>query len=169
MIIVSGFPRSGTSMMMRILEKGGLKIIDDGFGKNEANPNGFYEVFNQKTAPQWRLNPADGDAVKIPAPWILKTCGNDHTVIFMEREPSEIIASMRKLFDPTLWFLTNLLSVMRLWLMNRHHVVINYNKVLEDPRKELSKIKGMLPDFEEAIKVVDQKLYRNRKKEEICH
>jgi hypothetical protein len=44
MIVVSGLPRSGSSMMMRMLEVGGARILTDGVRKpDEHNPNGYYE------------------------------------------------------------------------------------------------------------------------------
>lgn len=42
--IVSGLPRSGTSMMMRMLEAGGMEVVTDGIRKaKENNPQGYYE------------------------------------------------------------------------------------------------------------------------------
>ncbi len=42
--IVSGLPRSGTSMMMKMLEAGGMEIVADNIRKaDEDNPHGYYE------------------------------------------------------------------------------------------------------------------------------
>ena len=66
--IVSGIPRSGTSMMMRMLERGGLEPLTD--AEREAdldNPNGYYELEAVKTTrdnADW-LNDAPGKAVKM--------------------------------------------------------------------------------------------------------
>ena len=44
-IVVSGLPRSGTSMMMKMLEAGGLTIMTDGVREaDEDNPRGYYEL-----------------------------------------------------------------------------------------------------------------------------
>jgi len=42
--IVSGLPRSGTSMMMKILEAGGIPVLADHIRSADIdNPNGYYE------------------------------------------------------------------------------------------------------------------------------
>ena len=70
-IVVSGLPRSGTSMMMRLLERGGVPLLTDGVRTpNEDNPKGYYEFERVKKLPQgdysW-LPEAQGKAVKIIA------------------------------------------------------------------------------------------------------
>ena len=43
-IVVSGLPRSGTSMMMKMLEVGRQPILTDNLREADANnPNGYYE------------------------------------------------------------------------------------------------------------------------------
>ena len=43
--IVSGLERSGTSMMMQILYKGGMPVaFDKSRPPNEHNPKGYYEL-----------------------------------------------------------------------------------------------------------------------------
>ena len=43
-VVVSGLPRSGTSMAMRMLEAGGLPLVTDGLRTaDDSNPNGYYE------------------------------------------------------------------------------------------------------------------------------
>ena len=42
--VVSGLPRSGTSMMMKMLEAGGMQILTDNLRTaDENNPKGYYE------------------------------------------------------------------------------------------------------------------------------
>ena len=42
--IVSGLPRSGTSMMMKMLEAGGMQVLTDNIRTpDEDNPKGYYE------------------------------------------------------------------------------------------------------------------------------
>ena len=66
--IVSGLPRSGTSMMMQILEAGGIPILTDNIRKfDEDNPKGYYEfepVKKTKNDPSW-VPKAKGKAIKI--------------------------------------------------------------------------------------------------------
>src|SRR5215472_863985 len=86
-IVVSGLPRSGTSMMMRMLEAGGVPVITDGLRQADAdNPNGYYEYEPVKLLKQdssW-LPQARGKAVKMV---YLLLCdlppGLRHDVIFM--------------------------------------------------------------------------------------
>jgi len=97
-ILVSGLPRSGSSMMMRMLEAGGVPILTDGVRKpDEDNPNGYYEFERAK-----RLNDdlswvrdARGMAVKLLyCPVIYKLPADfQYKVIFMRRDLGEVVAS----------------------------------------------------------------------------
>ena len=66
--IVSGLPRSGTSMMMRILEAGGMPVLVDAARPADVdNPNGYYEFEPAKSIREdasW-LTQAEGRAVKM--------------------------------------------------------------------------------------------------------
>ena len=66
--IVSGLPRSGTSMMMQMLQAGGIPILTDNVRQaDDDNPRGYYEfepVKRTKQDPSW-LNAANGKAVKM--------------------------------------------------------------------------------------------------------
>ncbi len=166
MIVVSGFPRSGTSMMMRILEKGGLVPIAEIDNPSDANPNGLYEPIGIGHNPDWRIDETQGDCIKIVAPFIRKV-KKQCTTIFMLRDFDEIIASYSKYANPAKWAYNHLLSVVVDLIKDKNVIYVNYNKVMENPEKELSKIKHLVPYFDKALKVVDPKLYRN-KKEEIC-
>ncbi len=171
MIIVSGFPRSGTSMMMKILEKGGLKPIKDNIKIKESNPNGCYETVGITTyPPDWRIDSKEGNCRKIVAPHIMRMKGS-YPIIYMTRDLDEVIASFAKLITDTLkvksspakWAYKYLLGIMKGWLKDKNVIYMDYNKIMENPEKELEKLKDLLPNFEEAVKVVDPKLYRNRK------
>ena len=67
-VIVSGLPRSGTSMMMQMLDRGGLDVLADGVRvADEDNPRGYYEfepVKRTKQDDSW-LTQAAGKAVKM--------------------------------------------------------------------------------------------------------
>ena len=66
--VVSGLPRSGTSMMMRILEAGGMDVLTDQIRTADVdNPRGYYEfepVKKTKDDPSW-IPEAAGKAVKM--------------------------------------------------------------------------------------------------------
>ena len=67
-IVVSGLPRSGTSLMMQMLRAGGLPVLsDDQRAPDEDNPRGYLElerIKNLRTDQRW-LDEAPGKAVKI--------------------------------------------------------------------------------------------------------
>src|SRR5512141_2581353 len=89
-IIVSGLPRSGTSMMMKMLAEGGLTIITDQIrNADEDNPNGYYEFEPVKQLADGQfdwLAGANGKVVKIISA-LLEYLPRDYhyKVIFMER------------------------------------------------------------------------------------
>ena len=96
--IVSGLPRSGTSMMMQMLEAGGLNILTD--GKRQAdddNPKGYYEFEKAKQLQIDRtwLPDADNKVVKIIAQLLPFLPPKPHIfqVIFMQRPIDEVVAS----------------------------------------------------------------------------
>src|SRR5258708_6773586 len=99
--IVSGLPRSGTSMMMKMLEAGGLQALTDNIrAADEDNPKGYFEfervkqIENDKT---W-LEDARGRVVKLISA-LLKHLppSYNYKVIFMRRAMPEILASQRQM------------------------------------------------------------------------
>ena len=100
--VVSGLPRSGTSMMMKMLEAGGiLPIIDNIRTADEDNPKGYYEFERVKAIDkgdtEWVAD-AQGKSVKVISA-LLKHLPSDHQyrVIFIRRHMDEILASQRKM------------------------------------------------------------------------
>ena len=100
-IVVSGLPRSGTSMMMRMLAAGGVPILtDDRRAPDANNPLGYFEFEPVKdlasgAEPRW-LDQARGKAVKIVSfllTWLPET--HEYQVIFMRRGLREMTASQR--------------------------------------------------------------------------
>ena len=87
--IVSGLPRSGTSMMMKMLEAGGIELLIDRVRVADAdNPKGYYEFERVKqieTDQAW-LPEAQGKAVKMISA-LLRHLPADcrYRIIFMER------------------------------------------------------------------------------------
>lgn len=99
--IVSGLPRSGTSMMMQMLQAGGIPILTDNVRQaDDDNPRGYYEfepVKRTKQDPSW-LNAANGKAVKMVY-LLLRDLPADYRyrVIFMQRPLPEVIASQKSM------------------------------------------------------------------------
>jgi hypothetical protein len=183
-IIVSGLPRSGTSMMMRMLEKAGVTILTDQIRKrDEDNLLGYYEyepvksLYNDNS---WLVK-AEGKAIKIVSP-LLKTITPEfnYKVIFMERKIEEILASQEKMMkrrneiqkidNKTMeGIYRKHLREIKKWLAEQHYietVYIDYNKAVEGPIQWVEKIVYFLELSENAetlAQAVNPNLYRQRK------
>lgn len=101
--VVSGMPRSGTSMMMQMLEAAGFPIATDGQRFADVdNPKGYYELEVVKRLPKDAsfLKSIVGQVVKVVAP-LLRFLPPiyDYRVIFMERDLDEVLASQREMLD----------------------------------------------------------------------
>ncbi|MCC6726752.1 MAG: alkaline phosphatase family protein [Saprospiraceae bacterium] len=100
-VVVSGLPRTGTSMMMQMLEAGGLPVFTDKERTaDESNPKGYYEheaVKNLAKDKNW-LPQANGKAVKVIA-HLLKHLPMHYRykVVFMERDLVEVVSSQQKM------------------------------------------------------------------------
>ncbi len=182
--IVAGLPRSGTSMLMKMLEAGGLPALTDHVrAADEDNPKGYYEFEQVKQIEHdtsW-IEGARGHAVKmvsallrhLPASYAYK-------IIFIRRAMPEILASQRKMLvhrgEPTNtvddaamaeMFEKHLRAVDQ-WLMTRANVqvlYVSYNDVLTEPVVQASRINVFLGgglDEQAMVEVVDPDLYRNR-------
>lgn len=102
-IVVSGLPRAGTSMMMQILRAGGIPVVTDGVrSADEDNPRGYLELESIKTLDRhatW-LKPYRGKAVKIVSPLLPRMPDTEtYKVIFMRRDIDELLASQRAMLD----------------------------------------------------------------------
>jgi predicted AlkP superfamily phosphohydrolase/phosphomutase/tetratricopeptide (TPR) repeat protein len=100
-VVVSGLPRSGTSMLMQMLVAGGLPAVTDGLRQaDEDNPRGYFEyepVKHMRGDGSW-LKDAKGKAVKIVAPLIPDVpLDTAMRVVFIERDLDEILASQGKM------------------------------------------------------------------------
>jgi predicted AlkP superfamily phosphohydrolase/phosphomutase/tetratricopeptide (TPR) repeat protein len=98
-VVVSGLPRSGTSMMMQMLAAGGLELWTDGVRQpDEDNPHGYHEHGAARRLAEdasW-LPQARGRAVKIVAPLLSRLpAGEQYRIILMRRDLAATIASQR--------------------------------------------------------------------------
>jgi hypothetical protein len=183
--IVSGLPRSGTSMMMRMLEAGGLRPLTDEIrSADNDNPQGYYEFERVKQLDKgditW-LPQAKGKAVKIISALLRHLPPEyDYRVIFMRRSTEEILASQTKMLqrrgepvgrvsDEELAILYEKhLKQIYDWLETQTNVSVldvNYNRLVSHPDEELTAVNRFLGghlDVERMTGVVDARLYRNR-------
>ena len=182
--VVSGLPRSGTSLMMKMLESGEMEILIDDVRQADAdNPQGYYEFERVKRIKQdqaW-LEDARGKAVKMVSALLKHLPGGyAYKVIFMRRKMEEILASQKRMLvrreEPTdkasdkamtAWFHKHLKQV-EAWLAiqpNIDVIYVSYNEILEDPVQQAQRVNQFLGnalDEETMVGVVDQRLYRQR-------
>ncbi|HEX9332795.1 MAG TPA: sulfotransferase [Anaerolineales bacterium] len=183
-IVVSGLPRSGTSMMMRMLAEGGLPAITDELRRPDPdNPKGYFEfeTVRQMSAGNiaWLAN-AGGKAVKVISALLEYLPPNyAYKVIFLEREIKEILISQRKMLanrneastanDAEIEAqIRTHLSVMKPWLVrqpNMEVLYVNYNMLMAKPGPLCEQITEFLElplNQTRMLAVPDRHLYRNR-------
>jgi Sulfotransferase domain len=181
--IVSGLPRSGTSMMMQMLEAGGIPILkDDVRQADEDNPKGYYEFERVKKIAddQAWLDEARGRAVKMVSALLPQLPNNyQYKLIFMRRRMEEILASQKVMLDrreqpaqvgdeKMALFFQNHLKQIEKWVSEQPNIdwlQIHYNEMIADPSEPVEKINQFLGgglDTERMRGVVDRTLYRER-------
>jgi len=183
-IIVSGLPRSGTSMMMKMLAEGGLATVVDALRQaDEDNPNGYFEIEASKSLKdgekKW-LYAAQGKVVKVIS-YLLEFLPDDfsYDVIFMEREIGEVLASQRKMLqrrnetstltdaEMETQFREHLRAV-KYWAArkpNMRILFVKYSQMVEAPETLCKSIVDFLEiplDLKAMQSVPNQSLYRNR-------
>ena len=183
-IIVSGLPRSGTSMMMRMLAEGGLSILTDELRRpDDDNPNGYFELEVVRQLKQgnfaW-LKESNGRVVKVISA-LLEYLPQEYQykIIFMERDAGETLASQKKMLDHRgqesklsddemeRQFHQHL-SAMKPWLVrqpNMDVLYVNYNALMAEPKPFCEKViefLGLPLNENQMLAVPDGQLYRNR-------
>lgn len=173
--IVSGIPRSGTSMIMRCLEQGGFPILVDNVASPDINnPNGYYQYAPSAYVDeysQW-IDLATNKALKIIAPRIpYLPLDRQYKVIFMERTPEETIASQLK-FSPNVETPEQILACRNntyAWI--RFHSIplhiVSYNEIMLASDKSsifqgIADFIGTSLDISKMNQVPVNELYRNR-------
>lgn len=183
-VVVSGLPRSGTSMMMKMLAEGGLTIVTDSQREaDEDNPNGYFEVELSKKLKDGEINwiyDAQGKTVKVIS-YLLEFLPNDldYDIIFMDREIHEVLASQKKMLarrnetstisdeEMDSQFRSHLKAV-KYWLArqpNMRVLYVNYSEMVNMPANLCSSIVEFLGaslDVKAMQSVPNQSLYRNR-------
>ena len=183
-VVVSGLPRSGTSMAMKMLEAGGMEIVTDGEREADVdNPRGYYEDERVKdlakaTDKSW-LRASRGRAVKVIS-FLLKDLppNLNYKVILMRRDLSEVLASQRKMLerrgetDDTPDERMVELWQDQQWRANYllrnapqfEWVELEYREALQDPEAAAARIAELVDGLDERAmaEVVDPALYRNR-------
>ncbi len=182
--IVSGLPRSGTSMMMSMLVAGGVEALTDNLREaDDDNPRGYLEFERVKDLAKdkaW-LKDAAGKAVKVVSSLLQHLPPEyDYKVIFMLRKVGEVLASQKQMLvrrgQPTdevsdermaEAFRRHLKDV-QAWLARQPNVevvYVDYNELLENHAASVQTINQFLGgglDTPAMVLVIDKRLYRQR-------
>jgi hypothetical protein len=183
--IVSGLPRSGTSMMMQVLCAGGLEpLIDHQRKADDDNPRGYYEfeaVKKTKQDPSW-LKDSAGKVVKMVYRLLYDLPdGYEYRVVFLRRDLKEVLASQNKMLqrlgrnaatvpeDQMEELFRRQLAEFDRWIAGRRNFSIlnvEYKEMVADPRPLCEQINRFLDgrlNLDAMVRAVDPNLYRNRK------
>ncbi len=182
--IVSGLPRSGTSLMMQMLHAGGLPVLSDGLRTaDENNLRGYFEyepVKRLRTDRSW-LPQARGHAVKI-IHLLLRDLLLDgslrYRIVFMQRPMTEVLASQRAMLqregkagaDPAILqkAFEGQLVQLDAWLAAQANVDVlrvPYHQVVSEPLAVAEAVNGFLGlalDTAAMARAVDPALHRQR-------
>ena len=184
--VVSGLPRSGTSMMMRMLETGGMSVVTDHIRvPDESNPKGYYEFERVKQLQdgntRW-IAEGKGKVVKIISA-LLEYLPPEHQyrIVFMQRNMPEILASQREMLlrrgEPTdrisdrhlTGFYQDHLAHIADWLSeqdNMKAIYLHYNQIMQNPQEPIAQLCQFLQPLplnpNKMLSVVESSLYRQR-------
>lgn len=181
--IVSGLPRSGTSLLMQMLDQGGQEVISDQIRQADTdNPRGYYEYETVKKIKQdasWLPN-TRGKAFKMISQLLYDLPASEtYRIIFMERDLDEVLRSQEKMLERLnrpiapreqikAAFISHLARLHE-WLDAQRHMSIlrvNFNELVQQPLRNAERVAQFLgthlrPDL--MALAVDPDLYRNRK------
>ena len=185
-VLVSGLPRSGTSMLMQMLEKGGMPIVTDKIRTpDEDNPEGYHEFERikelDKTSDKSWLKNYRGQVIKTIS-FLLQDLPLDlnYQVLFMRRNIEEVLRSQNKMLErngargavvPDEKMRQNYeFHLKKVYYRldrtpNFQVLYLDYPAIVEDPLREARRIRAFLGrrlDVEAMASAVKSGLYRNR-------
>lgn len=181
--VVSGLPRSGTSLMMRMIEAAGVAVVSDGERvADEDNPRGYYEFERVKKLPDdtaW-LPECEGKVVKVISRLMMMLpTGHRYRVVFMRRNLDEILRSQEKMlerrgeeesFDDGEMKRNFILHVgeVEAFVAGRDDIealFVSYNRLMSDPAPQIARVAkflGRQDQVDAMTAVVEPALYRQR-------
>lgn len=182
--IASGLERSGTSLLMQVLDAGGVPLSFDTESRppDENNPRGYFELEGGKIIS--RLMNGDlplvdyrGRFIKITAFGLKFLPPGKYRIIYTERNIEEVLDSMEKMAkiqdqdrEQTKASFIKLNEMIKDLISKREDIdvlFVNYNRIVADPKGEVKKIAGFLgqEDIDQAamVSAVDENLYRKRR------
>ena len=181
--IVSGLPRSGTSLLMQMLDAGGYPVLcDDERRADEDNPRGYFEYTPVRRLEQdnrW-LADAEGKALKVVSPLLYHLPKDfQYCLIFIQRPLAEVLRSQAKMLSRNgqnssgddsamqLHFERHLRAV-DAWVgqqLNITRLTLAHAEVIADPRRTAERLSEFLHtdlNLERMAAIVDPALYRQR-------
>jgi hypothetical protein len=182
-IVVSGLPRSGTSLMMQMLDRGGVEIVADRVRLADVdNPNGYCEFEPVKAIKRdatW-LPATRGKAFKMVSQLLYDLPPSEsYRILFMDRDMDEVLLSQEKMLtrlgrtppprEQMAKAYTIHLERLHEWLgrqANISNLRIRYSDLIARPRDLAERIRAFLGnavDVKRMVQAVDPALYRNRK------
>lgn len=183
--VVSGLPRSGTSMMMQMLEAGGFQIVTDNIRTaDDDNLQGYYEfekIKQLKDGNSAWVGLACGKVIKVISALLEHLPGlYQYKIVFMERDLLEVLVSQRKMLERRGKPVTEEEDVKFLNLYQKHLVkvknwlsdqgnldviYINYNDLLDNPKKyamEVARFMEAPLDVQRMASIPEERLYHQR-------
>ena len=182
--VVSGLPRSGTSLMMQMIVAGGIPALTDGLrSADENNLKGYLEWEAAKALPQspTAIAAAEGKAVKVISALLKSLPGPyEYRVVFMCRPLEEVITSQNRMLErlgrevapvpqaSVAAAFTNHLKEVKKWLSeqpNMSALYVDYPAVVQQPAVESGRIAEFLGqplDVQGLTAQVERSLYRER-------
>lgn len=179
--IVSGLPRSGTSLLMQALYAGGLPVATDGKRKpDESNPKGYVEIESiidkLKENPEYVFN-FENQVLKVIAYGLQYLPRGSYKVVYIERNIEEVLDSMEKMMnakdeerESTKLAFLKLNERSKVNISNREDMdvlFVNYNEILSNPAEHLKKVHDFFKDKDldlpKMVEAVDNALYRQKR------
>jgi LPS sulfotransferase NodH len=182
--IVSGLERSGTSMLMQILDAGGIPSEFDQASRppDDDNPKGYFEleggkIINKLMNKEFSFEPYKGKFIKITAYGLKFLPKGNYKIIYSQRNIEEILDSMEKMAkihdenrEDTRIVFTKLNEMIMSQIKEREDIdvlFVNYNEIMANPAENVTKIYDFLDskdfDLDRMIAAVDKSLYRKRR------
>ncbi len=182
--LVSGLPRSGTSMLMNMVQAGGMQILTDKLRRaDKDNPQGYFEFEPVKKLPQGKtdwLDQAQGKAVKIISELLEYLPKDyDYKVVFINRDLDEVLASQAKMMErrsrndnvdkqAIKQAFKRHLKEVKQWLADQKNIEVlqvDYNQTIINPEQtaqELNRFINKGLNVDKMAAVVDPSLYRQK-------
>lgn len=178
--VVSGLPRSGTSLVMQMLGAGGLPLLcDDARPADAHNPRGYLEYAPVKALRHDAafLERAVGRAVKVVVPLACALPAGAYRVVLVRRDLREVIASQDAMLGGSAAGLSAerlgaifaaQLEELETWARERPQVrllSLEHAGLLRDPLAAARALAGFLGgglDVEAMAAAVDPALHRQR-------